>query len=91
MIADGLVSHSTSPYSAPILLAKKKTGGWRFLTDFRKINERCDKVVYPLPHIDDSIHRLENPQFFSSMDLTKGFWQTQKTESFLHLAQRRYI
>ena len=75
MIADGLVSHSTSPYSAPILLARKKLGGWRFLTDFRKINERCVKVVYPLPRIEDSIHSLENPKFFSSMDLTKGFWQ----------------
>ena len=75
MIADGLVGHSTSPYSAPILLAKKKCGGWRFLTDFRKVNERCNKVVYPLPRIEDSIQRLDNPQFFSSMDLTKGFWQ----------------
>lgn len=75
MIADGLISHSTSPYSAPIMLAKKKCGGWRFLTDFRKVNEKCEKVVYPLPRIEDSIQRLEDPCFFSSMDLTKGFWQ----------------
>ena len=75
MIADGLVSHSTSPYSAPILLAKKKTYGYRFLTDFRKVNEQCDKVVYPLPRIEDSLQRLDNPRIFSTMDLTKGFWQ----------------
>ena len=42
MIADGLVGPSTSPFSAPILLIRKKDGGWRFLTDFRKINERCN-------------------------------------------------
>ena len=77
MIADGLVGHSTSPYSAPILLSKKKCGGWRFLTDFRRINERCNKVVHPLPRIEDSIQRLENPSFFSSMDLTKGFGKSQ--------------
>ena len=75
MIADGLVGHSTSPFAAPIMLAKKKCGGWRFLTDFRKVNERCHKVVFPLPRIEDSIQRLQNPRFFSSMDLTKGFWQ----------------
>ncbi len=75
MIADGLVSHSTSPYSAPILLAKKKTGGYRFLTDFRKINDQCDKVVYPLPRIEDSLQKLDNPVIFTSLDLTKGFWQ----------------
>ena len=75
MIADGLVGHSQSPFAAPILLNKKKCGGWRFLTDFRKINERCNKVVYPLPRIEDSIQRLENPRYFTSLDLTKGFWQ----------------
>ena len=75
MIADGLVGHSTSPYSAPIMLSKKKCGGWRFLTDFRKVNACCNKVVFPLPRIEDSIQRLEKPQFFTSMDLTKGFWQ----------------
>ena len=75
MIADGLISHSTSPYSAPILLAKKKTYGYRFLTDFRRVNEQCDKVVYPLPRIEDSLQRLDNPKIFSTMDLTKGFWQ----------------
>ena len=75
MIADGLVSPSTSPYSAPILVEKKKLGGYRFLTDFRCLNERCNKIVYPLPRIEDSIQRLAEPKFFSSMDLIKGFWQ----------------
>ena len=55
MLADGLITHSTSPFSAPILLSKKKLGGWRFLTDFRKINDQCVKVVYPLPRIEDSL------------------------------------
>ena len=86
MIADGLVCHSKSAYSAPILLNRKKCGGWRFLTDFRKINDCCTKVVFPLPRIEDSIHRLENPKFFSSMDLTKGFWQIP-----IHPDDRKYF
>ena len=75
MLADGLVSHSTSSYSAPVLLAKKKDGGWRFCTDFRKVNERCERHVYPLPRIEDSLQKLKEPRFFSTMDLQKGFWQ----------------
>ena len=86
MIADGLVSHSKSAYSAPILLNRKKCGGWRFLTDFRKINDCCTKVVFPLPRIEDSIHCLQNPKFFSSMDLTKGFWQIP-----IHPDDRKYF
>ena len=86
MIADGLVGHSKSPFAAPILLARKKCGGWRFLTDFRKVNEQCNKVVYPLPRIEDTIQRLENPKFFTSMDLTKGFWQIR-----IHPDDRKYF
>jgi hypothetical protein len=75
MIANGLVAPSTSPYSAP----RKKLGGYRFLTDSRKLNEKCDKIVYPivypLPRIEDSIQRLADPKYFTSMDLIKGFWQ----------------
>ena len=86
MIADGVISHSTSPFSAPIMLAKKKCGGWRFLTDFRRINERCEKIVYPLPRIEDSLQKLDNPQIFSSLDLTKGFWQVP-----IHPEDRKYF
>ena len=75
MLANGLVSHSTSAFSAPVLLVPKKLGGWRFVTDFRKVNARCDRVVYPLPRIEDSLRKLKEPRYFSTMDLTKGFWQ----------------
>ena len=86
MIADGVVQPSTSPFSAPVLMARKKLGGWRFLTDFRKINERCNKVVYPLPRIEDSLQKLDSPQFFTSLDLTKGFWQVP-----IHPEDRKYF
>ena len=75
MLANNLVSHSNSPYSAPVLLIPKKNGGWRLVTDFRKVNARCERQVYPLPRIEDSLQRLKDPKFFSCLDLAKGFWQ----------------
>ena len=44
MIAAGLVWPSKSPFAAPILLARKKCGGWRFITDFRKNYEQLKRV-----------------------------------------------
>jgi len=86
MLADGLLSHSTSAYSAPILLVKKKEPGkFRFVTDFRKVNSATQKVVYPLPRIEDALHRLKDPKFFTSIDLVKGFWQVPIAEEDRHI------
>ena len=86
MLADGLLSHSTSPYSAPILLVRKKEPGkWRFVTDFRRVNAATQKVIYPLPRIEDCLHRLKNPKFFTSLDLVKGFWQVPVAEEDRHI------
>jgi len=34
----GYIEHSTSPYSSPIVMVKKKTGKWRLCVDIRQIN-----------------------------------------------------
>jgi len=73
-------------YSAPILLVKKKEPGkFHFVTDFRKVNAATQKVVYPLPRIEDALHRLKDPKFFTSIDLVKGFWQVPIAKEDRHI------
>ena len=81
LMASGCLRESDSPYSAPIVLVKKKLGGWRYCTDFRRLNKVTVKQNFPLPHIEDSIRRLNKPKIFSCLDLTKGFHQLQIIES----------
>ena len=42
------VKPSSSPWSSPVLLVKKKDGSIRFCVDFRKLNAVTKKDSYPL-------------------------------------------
>ena len=58
MLADDIIEHSTSPWSSPIILVKKKDGSTRFCIDYRRINDLSKKDAYPLPRIDETLETL---------------------------------
>ncbi len=80
MIEEDVVSPSTSPWSSPVVLIKKKNGDLRFCIDYRRLNAVTQKDVYPLPRIDDVLGRLSGAKYFSSLDLESGFWQLPVAE-----------
>ena len=49
MLDKGVIQPSKSPYSAPIVLQKKKDGSWRFCVDHRKLNDVTIKDAFPIP------------------------------------------
>ncbi len=53
LLSSGRIVHSSSPYGAPILFAKKKDGGLRMCIDYRALNNNTILDRYPLPRIDD--------------------------------------
>ena len=84
LLSAGIIRESESPYSAPIVLVRKPDGTWRYCTDFRKLNAITQKVSFPIPSINDSLRRFQNPKYFSSLDLLKGFFQIEVSESHKH-------
>ena len=84
MLKDGLVRPSRSPFSAPVILAKKPKGEWRFCTDFRALNAITEKDSYPMARSDVLLDRLGRAAYFTAMDAERGFFQVELKEEDRH-------
>lgn len=75
MLAKGWIQPSSSPYSSPVLLVRKKTSDWHLCVDFRRLNAVTVKNKYPLPLVEELLEELQGAEWFTTLDLCSGFHQ----------------
>ncbi|KAL7305098.1 hypothetical protein TKK_0002506 [Trichogramma kaykai] len=80
MLALDIIEPCISPYSSPIVLAKKRNGTWRFCVDYRKLNSLTEDTAQPIPRICDTLKDLGDSCVFSTLDLRSGYWQIPMDE-----------
>ena len=71
----GIVRRSRSPWASPLHVVPKSDGQFRPCGDYRRLNAITQPDRYPLPLLQDFASNLSGCQFFSKIDLVKGYHQ----------------
>src|SRR5436190_1700847 len=80
MLQQDLIQQSTSLWSFPVVIVKKKNGKLRFCVNYKPLNDVTKKDNYPLPRIDEILDSLNGAQWFTTLDLASGYWQIKVRE-----------
>ena len=80
MLANGWIRQSYSPYSSPMVCARKKCGGLRLCIDFRKLNKHTIPDMQPIPRVQDILDRLHGQKWFSTLDMSQAYHQGEIAE-----------
>ena len=80
MIREGIIRTHSGPVASPIHLAgkpghSKEKPILRYCIDYKKVNAELQELNYPLPVIEDLLHRLEQCKYYCTIDLKSGFHQ----------------
>ena len=88
MLYHGQIEKSYASWSSPVLLVKKKDDTYRFVVDYRQLNNVTERDCYPLPRIEETLNRLSGNNYFTKIDLkgpppprVKNLFFSQSTQS----------
>ena len=73
--AAGLIQHSTSPWSSPLVCVPKTSGGIRITVNYQKLNKVTEIPQIATPRVDEVLDTLGGGSIFSVFGLFSGFTQ----------------
>lgn len=71
----GICRPSSSSWASPLHCVQKKNGQWRFVGDYRGLNQVTVPDRYPVPHIHDLLNAFQGKSIFTTLDLERAYHQ----------------
>ncbi|XP_044757871.1 uncharacterized protein LOC123316026 [Coccinella septempunctata] len=82
MLEQDVIEPSNSPWASPVVLVKKKnTDKYRFCVDFRILNSKTERDSYPLPLVSETLDKLRDAKYLSTVDVKSAYWQIPMEKS----------
>lgn len=76
----GFIGPSSSSWASPILLIKKKDGGYRIVIDYFQLNMLTKKDSYPLLCVYNTLKQLRGSKYSLALGLASGYCQIKLGE-----------
>lgn len=80
LLERGFIVPSQSPIAAPVFSVGKADGSLRLVIDYRALSGISIKDNYPIPRVQDLISESGKMQWYSELDLQKGYYQAEVLE-----------
>ena len=77
----GICRPSSSCWASPLHCVPKKSGKWRFVGDYQRLNQITTPDRYPVPHIHDLLNLLHGKSIFTTLDLERAYHQVAVEEA----------
>jgi hypothetical protein len=86
MLDNDIIEESNSDWSSPVLLVPKKCDKtnkkqWRFVIDYRQLNNKIQDDKFPLPNITEILDSLAHSMYYSKLDLSQSYYQLNLNEN----------
>ena len=75
LLSNDILEYSNSLWSSPVVPVRKADGDLRLCVDYRQVNKITRTENFPMPNLTKSIYKANNVQYFSKIDLVRGYYQ----------------